>query len=68
MSSYKYVTMQKYYLVVDYTPHTVHFTSMTHLFCDWKFLSPLPLPLATLFVFCFYNRFCLVMFVHLLCF
>ena len=30
LSPYKYVT-------IDYILHTVHFITMTHLFCNWKF-------------------------------
>ena len=37
-SSYD-ISPQRYYLVIDYIPHTVHLIPMTHLFCKWKFVS-----------------------------
>ena len=33
----------KILIVIDYIPHTVHFITMTHLFCNWNFI-PLNLP------------------------
>ena len=42
-SSYGYVTLQRYYIVINCIPHTVHFLPMSHLFCKWKFV-PLNLP------------------------
>ena len=30
--------MQRYYIVTDYIPHSVHFIPVTHLFCNWKFV------------------------------
>lgn len=32
------VTMQRYYIITDYIPHTIHFIPVTHLFCNWKFV------------------------------
>ena len=32
--------MPRYYLVIDYIPHSVHFNPGTHLFCNWKFVTP----------------------------
>ena len=37
------ITIQRYYMVIEYSSHTVHFISMTHLFCKWKSI-PLNLP------------------------
>ena len=37
------VTIQRFYIVIDHIPHAVHFISMAHLFCSWKFV-PLNLP------------------------
>ena len=34
----KKVTIQRYYIVIDYILHTVHFILVTHLFCNWKFV------------------------------
>ena len=55
----QYVTMQRYYIIIDYISHTVHFIPMTHLFCCWKFVSqplspvspPPTSPLATTCLF-----------------
>ena len=56
--------MQRYYIVIDYIPHIVHFLPVTHLFCNGKFV---PINLSHLFfssphtpgnhllVFCIYN-------------
>ena len=79
MSSYKYVAIQSYCIVVGYTLHTAHFIPVTHLFCNWKFVppnlphlflpSPMPLPSGNhLFVLCTYNCFCFAIFVYLVCF
>ena len=35
--------IQRYYIITDCLPHTVHFIPMTHLFCNWKSV-PLNLP------------------------
>lgn len=29
----------KVYSVVDFIPHTARFMSVTHLFCNWKFVG-----------------------------
>lgn len=34
-----YVTLQRYYVVVAYIPHTVPFIFIAHLFCNWKFVA-----------------------------
>ena len=39
----QYTTIQRCYLVTDYIQHSVHFTTVTHLFCNWKSV-PLNLP------------------------
>ena len=31
------------YTVIDDTPHTIHCISMTHLFCNWRFVPINPL-------------------------
>ena len=63
------VTIKSYYVIIDYILHTVHFTPMTHLFCNQKFvpfnlpqlflLSPTPTRLLPsgnhLFVLCIYD-------------
>ena len=36
------VTIQKYFMIIDYIPHTVHFISHCTkflIFCNWKFVS-----------------------------
>ena len=38
-SSLPSVHIQRYYNNIDYIPHIVHFTPMTHLFCNWKFIG-----------------------------
>ena len=32
------MSIQRYYMIIDYIPHAVHFTLMTHLFWNWKIL------------------------------
>ena len=74
------VTIQKYYIIIDYIPHTVHFIPLTHLFCNWRFAllnlphwylfslhftSPWQLPVCSLYL---WLCFCLVTFVRLFCF
>ena len=34
---------QRYYTIINCIPHTVHFITVTHLFCNWKFV-PLNIP------------------------
>ena len=34
VSLFNSVTIQRYYVVIDYIFHTVHFRPMTHLFCN----------------------------------
>ena len=43
------VTRQRYYIIIDYIPHTVHFIQVTHLFCNWKFLPLYFLPFSLIF-------------------
>ena len=69
------VCHQRYYRVIDYIPHIVQFITMTHLFCNWKFvplnlpyfffpLSFPPSPRATTYSFSVsLTHFCFVMFV-----
>ena len=38
-----FVTMQRYYIMIDNIPHTVHIIPMTHLCCNWT-VVPLNLP------------------------
>ena len=33
------VTRQRYYIIINYIPHTVHFIPVRHLFCNWKFVT-----------------------------
>ena len=33
-----FVTIQRYYIAIDYIVHTVYFIPVTHLFCNWKFI------------------------------
>ena len=79
-SSYHLSPCKDIYIIIDNIPHLVHFISMTHLFCNWKFVplnfpllflssphSP-PLwqpPVCSLYL---WVSFCFVMFVHLFCF
>ena len=69
----------KSYIIIEYNPPTVHFTSVTHLFCNWKFvpynlphLFSLPsIPHSSgnhLFVLSIYDCFCLILFTHMFCF
>ena len=54
-------TIQRYYIITGCIPHAMHFTAVTHLFCNWKFvllnllhlfhLSPTPSPLETTYLF-----------------
>ena len=32
------ICRQRYYIIIDYIPHTVHFIPVTHLLCSWKFV------------------------------
>ena len=34
------VTVQRYYIVTDYIPHTVPHIPITCLFCSWAFVPP----------------------------
>ena len=63
-------SIQRYCIIIDCIPHTVHFISVTHLFCKWKFV-PLnlpqlsfsqPLPFWQQCVFCIYDCFVLLRF------
>ena len=40
--------IQRYYIITDYIPYTVHFISMAHLFCNWKFVPQSPSPISLL--------------------
>ena len=31
-------TIQRYYIITGCIPHAMHFTAVTHLFCNWKFV------------------------------
>ena len=31
-------TIQRYYIITCCIPHAMHFTAVTHLFCNWKFV------------------------------
>ena len=67
----QYVTIQRYYIVIDYISYSVHFITVTHLFyiCILFLLSltylcspPPPTTLTITFVLYIYNSFCFVMF------
>ena len=32
------VTIQRYYIIIGYIPHTMHFIAVIHLFCNFKFV------------------------------
>ena len=68
---------ERYCIVIDYLPHTLHFIPVSNLLCNEKFVclnlphwllsSPYtPLSGNHLFVFHIYESFCFVMFVYLL--
>ena len=37
------ITIQRYYVITDCIPHSVHFIPVAYLFCNWKFV-PLNFP------------------------
>ena len=39
-------------LFIDYSPHTVHFTHVAHLICNWKFALLISLSYFSLFLIC----------------
>ena len=49
----------RYYIIIDYILHTVHFIPVIHLFCNWKLEST---PLDLLPLFGFVHLFCFVIF------
>ena len=72
LSPYKYV-------IIDYILHTVHFITMTHLFCNWKFaphnLHPLFLSLQILrpsgnhmILLCIYNSVSVLLHFFMFCY
>ena len=72
-SSLLSATAQRYYIIIDYIPHTVWLicllTESLYLLISLTYFSPPPTSGSYLFVLCTYDSvFCLVMFVHLLCF
>ena len=48
MSSY--VTIQRYYIVINYSLHTIDFMPIAHLFCNWKFVLLIPSPIFFIFL------------------
>ena len=58
VNSLSSVNTQRYYIIIDCIPHTVHFKAMSHLFCNWKFLPQSPTPVSHLpwpFLLCFFS-------------
>lgn len=36
------IALQRYYVIIDYIPHSVHFITASHLFCNWKLVPQFP--------------------------